>query len=65
MAKEFRIPHERIGNSQTVSKENAKIFKEQGLDVHTDEVTKLEDDPDKKQRVITVRPRKYFFLGGK
>jgi len=37
-----------------------RLFKERGLDMSRHEVVKLEDDPDRKERVITVRLKTYF-----
>ena len=37
-----------------------KLFKERGLDLSRHEVVKLEDDPDSKERVLTIRLKTYF-----
>ena len=35
-------------------------FKERGLDMSRHEVVKLENDPDKQVRVLTIRPKTYI-----
>jgi hypothetical protein len=37
-----------------------KLFKERGLDLSRHEVVKLEDDPDRRERVLTIRVKTYF-----
>jgi hypothetical protein len=64
MSREFRIPHDTISNSQTITPAMERAFKEQGLDLHRHEVEKLEDDFGTKERVLTVKNRKYFIMGG-
>ena len=59
---EIRIPWEQINNSQTITPIMERIFRERGLDMSRHEVTKLEDDPDKKERVLTVRRKTYVTL---
>jgi hypothetical protein len=36
-----------------------RIFKERGLDMSRHEVVKLEDDPDRQERVLTIRQKTY------
>jgi hypothetical protein len=64
MSREIRIPHDTIANSQTLTPEMERIFKEQGLDLHRHEVEKLEDDFGTKERVLRVKNTKYFIQGG-
>ena len=54
---ELRIPWELINHSQTITPVMERIFKEHGLDLRRHEVVKLEDDPVKKERILTVRRR--------
>ena len=65
MAREFRIDHSKISDPQTITQENVKAFKEQGLDIHRHEVERLEDDHGKGQRVYRVKNTKYFDIGRK
>ena len=65
MSREIRIPHDAIKNSQTLTPEMERIFKEQGLDLHRHEVEKLEDDFGTKERVLRVKNTKYFIQGGR
>ena len=37
-----------------------QIFKQRGLDMSRHEVVKLEDDPDRRERVLTIRLKTYF-----
>ena len=64
MSREFRVPHGTISNSQTLTEEMERRFKEQGLDLHRHEVEKLEDDFGTKERVLRVKNTKYFIQGG-
>ena len=60
MAKEFRIPHDKIGNSQTITPAMEAEFAARGLDIHRHEVEKLEDDFGTNERVLKVKNTKYF-----
>ena len=57
---EIRIPWAKLDNSQTITPVMDREFKKRGLDMSRHEVVKLEDDPDRKERVITVRLKTYF-----
>lgn len=61
---EIRIPWDRLGSSQTITPIMTRIFREKGLDLSRHEVTKLEDDPDRRERVLTIRPKTYVVMGG-
>ena len=63
MSREFRIPHDQIATTQTITPAMERAFKEQGLDLHRHEVEKLEDDFGTKERVLKVKTRKYFIMG--
>ncbi len=56
---EIVIPYSQIDNSQTITGVMEKIFRQKGLDMSRHEVVKLENDPDKKVRVLTIRPKVY------
>jgi len=62
MSKEILIPHGEISNSQTITEVTDRKFKEQGLDLHKDEVTDLDDDFKKGVRKLTVKNTKYFYF---
>lgn len=57
---EIVIPYSHIDNSQTITGVMDRIFKARGLDMSRHEVVKLENDPDKKVRVLTIRPKTYI-----
>lgn len=57
---EIVIPYSKIDNSQTITGVMDRIFKERGLDMSRHEVVKLENDPDKQVRVLTIRPKIYI-----
>ncbi len=57
---EIRIPWAKLSNSQTITPVMDREFKKRGLDMSRHEVVKLEDDPDRKERVITIRLKSYF-----
>lgn len=58
--KEWHVPFDKISDPQTITQENVKLFEEKGYNIHTLEVDKIEDDHEKKVRIMKVRPRKYF-----
>ena len=60
MAREIVIPHSEISNSQTITDVQERIFKEHDVDMHKNEVDRLEDDHKKGVRVLTIRNTKYF-----
>jgi hypothetical protein len=60
MAREFRVDHDKLRDPQTITQENIKLFKEQGLDIHRHEVERLEDDPKIEKRVLRVKNTKYY-----
>lgn len=62
MATEILIPHKEIANSQTITEVMEAKFKEKDCDIHTHEVTHLEDDFKKGVRKIEVKNTKYFFI---
>ena len=62
MAKELRIPHEAIANSQTITDEMEQRFQAVGLDLHRHEVESLEDDWKNKERVLRIKTTRYHFL---
>ena len=64
MAKEIRVPHGTIGNSQTITDEMERVFKAHDLDLHRHEVEKLEDDFKTKERVLKIKTTKYFVMRG-
>jgi hypothetical protein len=61
--REFRIPHDPKDTPQNYTPKVERAFLEQGLDIHRHEVDGLEDDFKKKQRILKVKNRKYFFMG--
>lgn len=58
--KEWHIPFDEISDPQKVTQRNVEEFKKHGENIHTLEVEKIEDDHEKRVRVLRVRPRKYF-----
>jgi hypothetical protein len=60
MSKELRIPASELQDVNTVTQDNIRRFKELGLDIHKNEVERLEDDPDNQERVLTIKTTKYF-----
>ena len=60
MAREFRVDFDKISDPQTITKANTEAFKEQGLNIHVNEVEKLEDDHGKRQRIYRVKNTKFF-----
>lgn len=63
MSKEILIDHKEIQNPQTITQTVVNKFKEQGLDVHMNEVRVLDDDYKKGVRKLEVVNTKYFSVG--
>ena len=57
---EIKVPYKQINHSQTITQEMDGIFKRLGLDMARHEVVKLEDDPDRQVRVLTIRRRTFI-----
>ena len=60
MSTEIIIPHENIRNSQTITHVMHTEFQSRGLNMHVNEVDRLEDDFKKGVRVLTIKSTKYF-----
>lgn len=63
MGKDILIPHDEIQNPETITQRTVRAFRESGLDIHKNEVDRLEDDHAKGVRRLTVRNVRYFDLG--
>ena len=62
MSKELIIPHSEIKDNQTITGVMERKFKEQGLDLHVNEVEDMQDDHKKGMRRLRVKNTKYFFM---
>ena len=60
MARELRLKHDELGNSQTITQIMEERFKREGLDLHMNDVLELVDDFDSKERILKVKTTKYF-----
>lgn len=60
MAREIRIPFDKIKDPQTITSVMEAEFKARGLDLHVHEVVELVDDARKQERVLKVKHTKYF-----
>jgi hypothetical protein len=60
MPKEFRVDHDKLSDSQTITNTTREEFKKHGLNTHKDIALSIEDDPAKKQRIFRVKNTKYF-----
>jgi len=58
--KTIRIPHQQISDSKTISSVQEQIFKENGLDIHKDEVLTMDDDMKRGERILGVKTTLYF-----
>ena len=58
--KEIAIDHSKLSNSQDITPAMEKEFKAKGLDLHTNEVTSLNDDFSSGKRIITVKNVLHF-----
>jgi hypothetical protein len=58
--KEIHIPFDKIMDSRTITGVNKKLIAENDMDIHKNEVVKLEDDHTLQKRVIRLRKVKYF-----
>ena len=62
MSKELIIPHSEIKDTQVITGVMERKFKEQGLDLHVNEVEDMQDDHKKGVRKLRVKNTKYFFM---
>ena len=62
MSKEIVIPHAEIRDNQTITPVMERKFKEQGLNLHVNEVEAMDDDHKKGVRRLKVKNTKYFFM---
>ena len=60
MNKEIQVPYNKIGNPQTITSVNKRLFAERDLDIHKNEVVELVDDHDKQKRIYKLKKVKYF-----
>lgn len=63
MAREISIPHAELDDPQTITERNVRAFKENGLDIHVNEVDELIDDHKLARRIYKIRNVKYFDMG--
>lgn len=58
--KEIHVPFAQLGDSQTITGVNKRLFKENDMDIHKNEVVDLIDDHSAGKRVYKLRKVKYF-----
>lgn len=63
MSKEIRIPHSKIQNSQTITREMEREFEARDLNLHVHEVEQMDDDFKRGERILKVKNTKYFVMG--
>jgi hypothetical protein len=61
MAREIKVPFKKLRNPQTITSEMEAEFDAQGLNLHVNEVERMEDDEKQQMRVLTVKNTKYFY----
>jgi hypothetical protein len=61
--KEIRIPHDKIKDTQTITKVTTDAMKEAGCDIHVNEVSDIQDDFKARERILSVEKRHYFTVG--
>lgn len=63
---EIQIPYSQINNSRTITPIMTKILADRlgdGNAIHRYEVVKMEDDDDRRVRIVTLKPRTYVVMG--
>jgi hypothetical protein len=63
--KEIRFNYDEISDPQKITEVIDRKYREAGLNIHVNEVCDREgliDDDDKRQRIIRIKNRKYFFM---
>lgn len=58
--KQIVIDHSKLSDSQNITPAMEREFKAKGLDLHTNEVTSLNDDFSSGKRVLTVKNVLHF-----
>ena len=61
--KEVRIPHSEVKDPQTITDVTRTAMKEAGVDIHQNEVVKMDDDFKTKERVLHIEKKQYFTIG--
>jgi len=63
MAKEIVVPHKDLANPQTITQVNEKMFKDNDLNIHVNEVQDITDDFERKVRRYKIKNTRYFDMG--
>ncbi len=58
---EIRIKHDKIKDSQKITEVTDRALKDNGFDIHRHEVTNLEDDFKKGERILQVKGERLYF----
>ncbi len=61
--KEIRIPHSKIGDPQKITQVTTDAMKNAGVNIHQNEVAKMDDDFKSGERILTVQKKQYFTIG--
>ena len=61
--KEVIVPHEELSDPNTITQVNEKMFKDNDLNIHTNEVEDITDDFQRKVRRYKIRNTRYFDMG--
>lgn len=59
--KEVRIPYEDIEDPQEITNYNKRLFQQHGMHIQGNECD-LEDDPDRQQRIMRLKPATKYFI---
>ena len=65
MKVEIKIPHDKITDAQKITQVQELAFKSAGVDMHLNEVSKIDDDFKKRERTIQVEKKGSFFQIGR
>lgn len=60
MAKEIVIDHDKIRDSQTITKVVSEAFKKEGLNIHKNDCLTMEDDHTTGKRYYKLKNTKFF-----
>jgi len=63
LAKEVRIKHDKLKDTQTITEVTRNAMKEVGCNINVNEVSKMDDDFKTGERVLTIEKQGMMFFG--
>lgn len=58
-----KIPHSQISDTKTITQATTKAMEKEGLNIHVNEVSNIDDDFKRGERILTVQKQGDMFFG--